>query len=78
MDLSQFEWSETYDYTVKHPITGADTDAVITLWSMDTDEYQKAIRLYLSDVSSGKNPADCMPKMLSMAIKDWENIEHSG
>lgn len=83
MDLSSVQVKPYSDLVVKHPVTGEDTDIIISLYGKDSKHYrdlwQGTLKLAAESKSKGKvNFESEALDIYIMCTKDWINVELDG
>lgn len=83
MDILTVAISETSKLTVRHPITGADTDITIEVFGTDSVAYKTAVSAITKKFSKRKNVSleereNAAIELLANVTKGWENLEEKG
>ena len=83
MDLSSLVVSATSGLTIKAPVTGVDTDIVITLCGKDSDEYRAAYTVMVKAISANPNQSNAEFAKLDAAVfaacvVEWVNLDLDG
>ena len=73
MDLSLLTQSDTAECIIVDPVTGEDTDIVITLYGAYSDKYTKTLK---KAVAKGKDIN--LIESLADITADWKNIQDGG
>lgn len=86
MDLSSLALEQTAEMILKHPVTGADTDAVIVLYGKDSKQYRDAFAVQAKKAAAMKaSDSDYQEKLSELGLdifikctKDWRNVGLDG
>jgi hypothetical protein len=76
MDISLITQKDTADCVIVDPVTGKDTDIVISLYGVSSSQYRNIARKLLADKSKDSVENDI--EYLSVLTVGWKNIESGG
>lgn len=73
MDIGSLFTKDTADVVIKDPVSGKDTDFVVTMCSVVSDQYRKAVQ------ANAKRGSDADPvEFLADLTVDWKGADHDG